>query len=63
MNKLGGLKQHGAIDPMGGVLRDKPDHAAGYMETGPVGKRVPLAKGADSKSAMIDGPYGGKVKA
>lgn len=63
MNKLGQLKQHGAISPMGGVIKDKVDTAGGYAETGPSGKSVPCAKGGDGKGAMIEGPFGGKVKA
>jgi len=63
MNNIGGLKKMGAIDPKGGVIKDSPDHAGGYVESGPTGKSVPLAKGGNAKSAMIDGPYGGKVKA
>lgn len=62
MNKLGGLKSHGGIDPMGGVLRDKPDHSAGVADMGPMGRSVPVAK-CGHKGSMIDGPYGGKVKA
>lgn len=64
MNKLGGLKQHGAFNPMGANGQKTPvDSAGGLMDAGPSGKSVPLAKSTDAKSAMIDGPYGGKVKA
>ena len=63
MNKLGELKQHGGVNPMGGVIKTPTDSAGGYAETGPSGKSVPCAKGADGKGSMIEGPFGGKVKA
>lgn len=62
MNKIGGAKQHGGINPMGGALKDSPDHAGGYMSEMSAPK-VAVPAGGNVKSSQIDGPYGGKVKA
>ncbi len=63
MNKLGGLKSHSAAPAKGGPLANKPDTSGGYMESGPTGRSVPCSKGGSVTPAMVDGPFGGKVKA
>jgi hypothetical protein len=62
VDKIGGARQLTPIDPMGGPLKDSPDHGGGYMDNMSAPK-VAVPAGGNVKSSQIDGPYGGKVKA
>lgn len=64
-NKLASVRQLKPIDPMGkGMLLGSPDNAGGYMYQGSEGGSSNGSKSAGAaKASMIDGPYGGKVKA
>lgn len=63
MNKLGGAKQMKGCHPMGADgQKDYPDHAGGHMSQMSC-RSVPVAAGGSAKASMIDGPFGGKVKA
>lgn len=63
VNKLSGARQMTPINPMGvSGQKDSPDHAGGYMENMSAPK-VGVPSGGNVKSAQMDGPYGGKVKA
>jgi len=60
MNKVGGLKQHSPINPMG--VSDKGgEYKADKLEMNCGTVKVPA--GENPRSAMVDGPFGGKVKA
>lgn len=51
--------------PLMTALKDTPDTAGGMMDTGggAGGMTVKPSKGGAPKGMMVDGPYGGKVKA
>lgn len=63
VNKLSSVRQLTPINPMGkGTLQDHPDHGGGYMDSMTC-QKVSVPAGGSAKASMIDGPYGGKVKA
>lgn len=60
VKNIGGLKQHGAIKPMG-----KGSHGGEYQadKLELSGRSVKPGKASTHKQAMIDGPYGGRKPA
>lgn len=63
VDMIGKARQLTPVDPMR-LLKDTADHAGGYMYQGTEGgssngPKTPMM----AKASLIDGPYGGKVKA
>lgn len=65
VNKRSGKQTMKGFDPMGrGLILGPPDNPGGYMYQGNEGgSSVKPAAGNNGKGMMMDGPYGGKVKA
>lgn len=61
-NMIGSARQLTPVKLMGGPLQDSPDCAGGYADNMSAPK-VNVPTGGSAKSMMLDGPFGGKVKA
>lgn len=65
MQNRSGKMMKQAPHPLMTPLKGSPDTAGGMMDTGGSagGMTVKPAKGGAPKGMMVDGPFGGKVKA
>ncbi len=59
MKMIGQTRKHAAINPKG--TGTGPEYRQNSLNLS--APKVPVPAGASAKASMIDGPYGGKVKA